>query len=104
MADDGSQWFAMAIAQSRFDSLILNHGVTFFPPAGQNQLSPNVQSLLPNPKNFETYSKGLKKIFRSYRPGYDRGGWNIFSNVHPVSSSMDSLHTLIGGIWLELYA
>jgi hypothetical protein len=39
MADDSSQWLAMAIAhsecQSRFDSLILNHGVTFLPPAGQ---------------------------------------------------------------------
>jgi hypothetical protein len=39
MANEGSQWLAMAIAhsecQSRFDSLMLNHGVTFLPPAGQ---------------------------------------------------------------------
>jgi hypothetical protein len=39
MADDGSQRLAMAVArsecQSRFDSLILNHGVAFFPSAGQ---------------------------------------------------------------------
>ncbi|KAJ7885895.1 hypothetical protein B0H14DRAFT_2563597 [Mycena olivaceomarginata] len=42
MADDGSQRLAMAIAyceyQSRLDSLILNHGVTFLPPPGRVML------------------------------------------------------------------
>jgi hypothetical protein len=49
MADYGSQWVAMAIAhseyQSGFDSLILNYSVTLFTPAGQ----------VNSPQNFLTF-------------------------------------------------